>query len=248
MAFDFTGSVVPVLSAGAVRRGLVACAEAFTAYYGAQIEARFATAPEIAGAMAAGNTAAAAVIAPYAAFRNFAANGWINRGQQHGVGVVRAGIVVRAGAPMPDLSSVEGLRAALERADAVIFNRASSGAGVAGLFARLGLTDALARRTVQVATGAAVVETVAASDHASPIGIGQSTEIRRVIGEGAAAVYAGPLPEPVAIETYYMAGLIPGAQTRAARYFVRFVGGVQARDILAAHGVEPVVNAATAGA
>ena len=119
MAFDFTGSVVPVLSAGAVRRGLLACAEAYTAYYGAQVEARFATAPEVGEAMAAGKTGAAVVIAPYAAFLDFARNGWVNRGQQHGVGVVRAGIVVRSGAPMPDLRSVDGLRAALERADAV---------------------------------------------------------------------------------------------------------------------------------
>lgn len=244
MAFDFTGSVVPVLSAGAVRRGLLACAEAYTADYGARIDARFATAPELAEAVAAGKTGAAVIVAPYAAFLGFMRNGWINRSPQHGVGVVRAGIVVRSGAPVPDLRSVDGLRAALNGADAVIFNRASSGAGVAGLIERLGLTDALARRKVQVATGAAVVAAVAAGIHGNAIGIGQSTEIRRVIDDGAPAVYAGPLPDAVAIETYYMAGLIPGAQTRAARYFVRFVGGTQARDILAAHGVEPIVRAA----
>jgi molybdate transport system substrate-binding protein len=247
MTFDLTGFVVPVLSAGAVRRGLLACAEAYTAEYGARVEARFATAPDLSEAVAAGTAGAAVVIAPYDAFIGFMRNGWINRSQQHGVGVVRAGIVVRAGAPVPDLRSVDSFRSALGQVDAVICNRASSGSGVAGMIDRLGLAGVLTHRVVTVATGAAVVEAVAAGTYGHAIGIGQSTEICRVIDEGAAAVYAGPLPDAVAIETYYMAGLIPGVQTRAARYFARFIGGTRTRGILAAHGVEPVVKAAAEG-
>jgi molybdate transport system substrate-binding protein len=247
MTFDLTGSVVPVLSAGAVRRGLLACAEAYTAEYGARVEARFATAPELSEAVAAGRAGAAVIVAPYDAFVAFMRNGWINRSPQHGVGVVRAGVVVRAGAPVPELRSVEGLRSALGQADAVICNRASSGSGVAAMIDRLGLTEMLANRMVTVATGAAVVEAVAAGAYGNAIGIGQSTEIRRVIDGGTAAVYAGPLPDAVAIETYYMAGLIPGVQTRAARYFARFIGGTRTRGILAAHGVEPLVKAAAEG-
>ena len=39
-----------------------------------------------------------------------------------------------------------------------------------------------------------------------------------------------------------MAGLIPGAQTRAARFFVRFIGSVKGRDLLATQGVEPLIT------
>ena len=241
MAFDLKGAIVPVLSAGAVRLGVLACAKVFMDFYSVRIDIRFATAPQVADAVESGQSGVAVVIAPYRAFLGFMRNGRINRSPQHGVGVVRAGVVVRAGAPLPDLATASSLRTALEQADAVIYNRASSGSQVAGLMERLGLGAAVGGKSVRVETGAEVIETVASGTHGNAIGIAQSTEIRRVIGEGAAAAYAGPLPPELAIETYYMAGLVPGMQDRASRFFVRFLGSVKARDILAAHGVEPLV-------
>ena len=65
MTFDLTGAVVPVLSAGAVKLGVLACAEAYTAYNGARIDARFVTAPQVADALESGQPGAAVVIAPY---------------------------------------------------------------------------------------------------------------------------------------------------------------------------------------
>lgn len=244
MAFDLAGRVVPVLSAGAVRRGVLACAKEFMDFYSVRIDIRFATAPQVAAELDSGRAGAAVIIAPYRAFAGFMQDGRINRSPQHGVGVVRAGVVVRAGAPVPDVSTASGLKQAIERADALICNRASSGAEVAGLIDRLGLGSAVAGKTVRLETGAEVVQAVGSGAHGNAVGVAQSTEIRRVIDEGAAAAYAGPLPPELAIETYYMAGLVPGKQDRASRFFVRFLGSVKARDILAAHGVEPLIRAA----
>lgn len=244
MAFNLAGAIIPVLSAGAVRRGVLACAQEFMDFYSARIDARFATAPQVSAELESGQEAAAVIIAPYRAFVGFMHAGRINRKCQHGVGVVRAGVVVRAGGPVPDLTTAGRLKQAIERSDALIYNRASSGSEVGGVIGRLGLDGGVDGKTVRLETGAEVVQAVASGKHGDALGIAQSTEIRRVIDEGAAAAYAGPLPPELAIETYYMAGLVPGKQDRASRFFVRFLGSVRARDILAEHGVEPLIRAA----
>ena len=57
------------------------------------------------------------------------------------LGRVGVGVVIRDGAPMPDVSTTEALRRAVLDADSVIYNRASSGLYVEQLLRRLGLAE-----------------------------------------------------------------------------------------------------------
>ena len=109
------------------------------------------------------------------------------------VGSVKAGVAVRAGAPEPDLSSVESFKHALLAADSVVYNQASSGLYIARMIEDLGLAEALEAKTVRVPTGAAVFTHLAESDSPAEIGFGQIPEIRRFADKGVALV--GPLPE-----------------------------------------------------
>ena len=146
-------------------------------------------------------------------------------------------MAVRAGAPEPDLSSVESFKHALLAADSVVYNQASSGLYIAGMIEDLGLAEALEAKTVRVPTGAAVFTHLAESGSPAEIGFGQIPEIRRFADNGVALV--GPLPEAIGKTTTYAAGLLTDAQeTNAAEALLAFMATPRARDIFVAAGLE----------
>jgi len=55
------------------------------------------------------------------------------------------GLAVRAGAAKPDIGSVEALRRTLLQAESIGYSDGPSGAYVAGLFAKLGIAEAVDR-------------------------------------------------------------------------------------------------------
>ncbi|MEQ1759453.1 MAG: hypothetical protein ABL986_14120 [Vicinamibacterales bacterium] len=54
------------------------------------------------------------------------------------LGRIGLGVVVRAGAPAPDISTPQALRAALLGAKTIVYNRASSGQGIEALVRNVG--------------------------------------------------------------------------------------------------------------
>jgi molybdate transport system substrate-binding protein len=111
-------------------------------------------------------------------------------------------VAVRPGGPRPDLTSADTLKRALLEADAVVYNRASTGLYVEALIKRWGLTEALQAKTLRFADGASVAEHVL---HASgnQIGMGAMTEILLLKERG--LVLVGPLPAEVQNVTHYEA-------------------------------------------
>jgi molybdate transport system substrate-binding protein len=113
------------------------------------------------------------------------------------------GIAVRAGAPKPDIGSVEALKSALVSARSVAHSRVgASGLYFAELVERLGIASRLQKRVV-VEKGP-VGRVVA--DGAAELGVQQLCELAPVPG----IEIVGPLPQPVQKLTYFAAG-IPAA-------------------------------------
>jgi molybdate transport system substrate-binding protein len=123
-------------------------------------------------------------------------------GQVRPLGSSGVGIAVRAGAPRPDIGSVDALKRALVAASSVAYSKVgASGIYFAGLLETL---DVQLKRHVVVEKGP-VGLVVAAGD--AELGVQQLCELEPVPGID----IVGPLPEPVQKLTYFGAGVMTGA-------------------------------------
>ena len=230
VAIEFT-----VLSAGAIEPGVTKAVAAFRQETGHQARVTFNTAPQIRKRMAGGERWDV-VIAPPALLDE------VTQGQPTGaprvpVGRVGLGVVVRPGAPLPDIASVEAVRRSLMQADSLVFNRASTGLYLEGLLRQWGVYGELEGRTTRYADGASVLEHVL-HGKGREIGFGAITEILLYRDKGLQLV--GPLPAEIQNYTSYSAlPLNSAVGADVATGFVRYLGSPAGRALFGAAGIEP---------
>lgn len=226
-----------MLSAGAPKGGVNACAEAFFRETGIRIEITFVTAPVLRGKVEQGEADADIVVAPVANLKGFEDQGWVVAGTGILVGSVKAGVAVRRGGRKPNLSSARTLKQALMSADTVVYNEASSGQYVAQMIERLGIADAIESSTVRLPSGGDVMARLARGGDRYEIGFGQVPAIRRFEDRGVELV--GPLPEEIGKTTTYTAGLMSdAAASEVARTLLAFMASAEAKRLYVAAGLE----------
>jgi molybdate transport system substrate-binding protein len=147
------------------------------------------------------------------------------------------GVVVKAGTPLPDISTVEAFKRTLLAAKSVAYidpaAGGSSGIYVAKLLERLGIAMQVNAKAVLVQGGEVATHVV---DGEAEIGVHQISEILAVKG----AVLVGPLPAEIQNYTIYAAGVSAAAENReAATVLVRFLSGPHAIPIIKSKGMEP---------
>ena len=149
----------------------------------------------------------------------------------------RVGVAVRAGAPKPDISSVEALKRALLDAKAVAYTQeGASGMHFSGVIERLGIAEQVKAKAVRQ-PGGLIGELVAAGK--AEIAIQQIPELLAVPG----IELAGPLPAEIQLVTVTAAGVFSGTeQAAAARSFIEFLAATDATRVMKAKGLEPVAN------
>lgn len=227
---------VEVLSAGAPKTGVRAAAEAYTARGGARIALRFATAPTIRAEVGSGAAKPDVVILPPGGMNEIVASGKADGSTRVLLGRVGAGVAVRDGAPLPDISTVESLRNELAAADTIAYNKASTGIYIEALFERLGIAAALAPKIRRQDNGAGVM-THLLDGRGRDLGFGAITEILVFSDRGVRLV--GPLPDEIQNFTRYEAAVMTGAaRPEDARGFVAFLASETARRLLAERGIE----------
>ena len=219
-----------VLSAGAIEPGIRPAIAAFEQRSGHRVTLGFATAPQIRQRVEAGE-AFDVVIAPPAVLDALAP-----AAPRVPIGSVGIGAAVRAGAPLPQIATAEAFTQALRDADALVFNRASTGLYIEALLKKLGLDAETAAKTTRYADGAAVMEHVL-HGKGTELALGAITEIRLVRDRG--LQFVGPLPPPLQNTTAYFA--IPGRASpgEAAQALLRDLGSADARATYSAAGIGP---------
>jgi len=165
-------------------------------------------------------------------------SGWLRGDTRVPLGRVRTGIAVRRGAPIPDVSTPEALKAALLAADAIYFPSAvNSTAGIhfAGVMRELDIHDQLEPRFRTYPNGATAMRELAGSDAAHVIGCTQVTEIRFTKGVELVA----PLPARFDLATVYTAAVSASATDPAlAAQFIAMLAGPRTQVLREASGFE----------
>jgi molybdate transport system substrate-binding protein len=149
---------------------------------------------------------------------------------------VGVGVMVKAGAPKPDIGSVEAFKEALLKAKSVGYidqaSGGSSGIYIAGLLERLGIADEI-KPKAKLKKGGHVSDLVISGE--AEIGVHQISEI--VSEKGVTLV--GPLPAAIQNFTTYAGGVSTTARdTDAARAFLKVLSGPAAAAVHKQKGMD----------
>ena len=151
------------------------------------------------------------------------------------------GMVVRAGQPKPDISTVEALRKTLLAAKSIAYSDSSSGTYLSTVgFKKLGIADEIAGRTRKVRgppSGEPVAAVVARGE--ADVGFQQVAELIHVPG----ADFVGTVPAEIQPPTYFVGALPKGSQNPdAAVALLRFLSSAEAAAVITKAGLKPLAR------
>jgi molybdate transport system substrate-binding protein len=153
------------------------------------------------------------------------------------VGRIGVGVMVRTGAPVPRIIDVNEFKETLLNAESVVYNQASTGLYLEGLFDRLGIGAQVKAKATRYPDARAVLDHIS-KGKGNEIGLGATTVI--IDGKAKGLKLVGPLPAEIQNYTTYVAiVLADGSVGETAREFVRYMTTAAARRVFATAGVEP---------
>ena len=149
------------------------------------------------------------------------------------------GVVVRAGGPVPDISTVEGFKRALLAAPRVVYGDPAqanaSGELIVRILAAAGILDAVAPKVVRFTEIVPGNEMVARGE--ADIGLFNLTAIPYSVG----VQLAGPVPSPLQLYTSYEGAVMAkAAAPEGALAFLKFMASDGARQAWMMAGFETV--------
>ncbi len=144
------------------------------------------------------------------------------------------GMAVKAGSPVPDISTVDKLRAVLLAAKSIAYSDSASGVYIQNeLFKKLGIEDQVKGKAHMI-PATPVGEIVAKGE--AELGFQQVAELLPVPG----ITFAGRLPPEVQDVTVYSAGIAKGAKEAAAgKALLAYLTSAQAAPVLEKMGLQP---------
>ena len=146
--------------------------------------------------------------------------------------ISKVGVAVKAGAPRPNISTPDALKAALLAAKTVGYSQGASGQHFLTVIQKLGIADAVKAKAV-VVQGRPVGAAIASGE--AEIGLQQVAELRPVAGIDV----FGELPAELQKQIPYSAGIAAKAKDVAtARALVSFLRSEPALDVLKRKGMD----------
>ena len=175
------------------------------------------------------------VVSP-AAIDDLTKKGKVADGSKAALARVGIGVMVKAGAPAPDISTVEAFKRALLNAKSVAYidpaSGGSSGIYLANLFDKLGIANEI-KPKAKLKQGGYVADLIKSGE--AELGIHQISEILPV----KEVTLVGPLPAEIQNYTVYAGGLgARAAQPEAARALIKWLAGPQLAPVLKTKGMD----------
>ena len=200
---------------------------------GHAVHVTFETSPNIAKRLAAGENPDV-LVAQASAIDQMVKDGRAVAATRASIGRIGVGVAMGKGASRPDISSVDGLKASLLKADAVVFSQGASGLLVEQMLQKIGVADQIKTKIVQLPTGNDVMKRLGTGS-GNQVGFTMVSEIK--LGESYGGSLVGPLPAAVQTYTSYEAVVMSkAADPDAARAFVRAITTPAAQQVFAAAG------------
>jgi molybdate transport system substrate-binding protein len=169
---------------------------------------------------------------------NFIKDGKAQPGSRVDLARSLIGMVVRKGAPKPDISTVDALKRTLLEAKSIAYSASASGVYLSTeMFARIGVADEIKHKTKRIESER-VAAVVARGD--AEIGFQQVSELLPEKG----ADYVGPLPPEVQRVTIFSAGIASGSkEPEAGKQLIKFLVSPAASAAVSKSGLEPITSA-----
>jgi molybdate transport system substrate-binding protein len=177
------------------------------------------------------------IILTHAMMEELASQNKLAAGSVADVAGTPVAVAARAGAPKPDIGSVEAFRQTLLTARSIVYADPAKG-GLSGVVAaraieHLGIAAEMKPKTILV-PGAQTADVVAKGE--AELGIAQASEIVPVAG----VQLVGPLPGELAAVTLFTGGIGADSQSAAAaKTLIEFLRGADVAPQLRAKGFEP---------
>jgi molybdate transport system substrate-binding protein len=227
---------IKVLTAGAFKPVVLALVPDFEKQSGHKVVVDNDTAGALKKRIEGGEAFDVAVITP-AVVDDLAARGKIIGGSKVNLATVGVGVVVKEGAPKPDVSTVEAFKKMLLTAKSVAYidpaSGGSSGIYIDKLLERLGIADQV-RAKAKLKKGGHVADLIVSGE--AEVGLHQISEIVPVKG----ASLIGPLPKEIQNTTTYAAGLSTTTKNKdAAQALIKTLSGPAAAAVLKSKGMDP---------
>ena len=226
---------IKVLSAGAMRGVVDALLPEFEKTTGHKVTVDNATAGVLAKRIEDGEAFDVAIITA-TVVDGLLAKGKLAAGSRFDLARVGMGVAVKAGAPLPDIKTVDAFKRTLLEAKSVAYINPKAG-GTTGVFferliEKLGIADQVHAKA-KLKDGGYVADLVASGD--AEIGVHVISEIVPVKG----AVLVGPLPAEIQTTTTYVGASSTGtSNAEAAKALIQFIAGPASVPVLKAKGME----------
>lgn len=230
-------ATIKVMSAGAVKAMLVALGAEFERGTGNKLDLNFGTAGSLRDRLKAGEKADLVILSE-SAIDALETTGLFVRGSRTDLGRTVTGVVVKEGAPLPDISTPEAFKAALLKASSVAYTDpeagGSSGTMFAALLEKLGIAAEVNKKAVLGKGGVDVATSIA--EGRAEIGTTFISEVLPVKG----AKVVGTLPGALHNSNTYTAAITAGsASGEAAAALLRHLTNPAGRARWTAAGLEP---------
>jgi molybdate transport system substrate-binding protein len=230
---DLHAAELRVIAGGSTTGWLNELAPRFEQSSGHKLAIRFDSTPNLIKHVVSGEPFDVAVV-PVDVFKDAAAKAHFVAGPTTDVARVGYGVIVREGAPKPDVSTPDALKKALlEASSAAFLPESAAGAYVLKVFERLDIAETMKAKTKpQTATGQ-IAKAVASGD--AELGV---FLINVLIAPGVELV--GPLPAELQQDLVFTASIAAASkQSEAANALISFLLTPEAAAVIKAKGMTP---------
>jgi len=173
-------------------------------------------------------------VVPVDVFKDAAAKARFAPGATVDIARVGYGVIVRSGAPRPDVSTPDALKATLLGAQSIAFvPESAAGAYVLSVFGRLGIADAMKVKTRPQTAPAQIAPAVAKGE--AELGV---FLVNVLIAPG--VEMAGPFPAELQQELVFTAAVAAGSKdAEVAKAFITFLTTPAAAAVIKTKGMKP---------
>lgn len=211
---------IHVMSGGAPKEVFALLTPKFEQQTGNKVTFTYAVITALREKLAAGEKADVLVL-PVPVLDGLAKENKVRADARATFGIVGTSVVVKEGAPRPDISTKEKFREAMLAARSVVFStpgKTPSGTHMGKVVEQLGIADAMAKKVIHKPALDGGVQLVAAGE--ADIGIYPASEVAGVKG----LTIVGPLPAGIEFNSVYGgAATADSAAPDAAAAFVKFM-------------------------